>query len=429
LNDTGVDFDALMGVMFAQIRTLSKSFYCNFIGFENAAFLSYFQPGINADGYTIQWQPNENHSCAHNFTSAKWETFMNVPASGRAAVPLPPNSLGDGEIPRFCAETHVAHHDTGRPRLSLSGDPYDCRKRAWYYGNKEKIQSRWTDMFFDSVTNEAAFAYCVPLFNLTSSAPKFFNGLSADSNGMVGTSCTAFNLDALSAALLTQFEDFETDGTGVFVRERSTSLLVAASSSSKSTYFDTINSAPLHVLSSSSEVIKLVASQMQQAGWPNELTLVVWVNATNVLSYPSLKEGDAYYFKTNIKKGRGIEWDIVVVQQVICPAGYKVDSENFMCTECFWPYFSTGGAPKTCNSCFRDFFLKNSKCKECPMGAFCDGIMREETLEIKEGYWRSASTSGKVYECRMGAVSCTGGNISGSYCALGFTGKMVSLIK
>ena len=138
----------MMGLMFAQIRTMSKSFYTIWAGFENGAFAEYYQEDINEPGrYTVSWQADENHSCAHNYTETDWNTYLNVPASGRAPTPAPPSSFAADvkrePLPRHCLETFTARVDNGRVGQSLFGDPYDCRKRAWYFSNKGKPQKQW----------------------------------------------------------------------------------------------------------------------------------------------------------------------------------------------------------------------------------------------------------------------------------------------
>ena len=53
--------------------------------------------------------------------------------------------------------------------------------------------------FVDSTTGKAAFALCVPLFNITYKHPTVFeDGLAKDSHGLVGVACTALNIEAMS---------------------------------------------------------------------------------------------------------------------------------------------------------------------------------------------------------------------------------------
>jgi len=62
LNDTGIEFETLGGLLFAQIRTMTTSFYHLWAGFENAAFLGYYQYDINVeDRYSLSWQSDKNY--------------------------------------------------------------------------------------------------------------------------------------------------------------------------------------------------------------------------------------------------------------------------------------------------------------------------------------------------------------------------------
>jgi hypothetical protein len=424
------------------LRSLSQillhgQFYANWVGFENGAFLSYLQEGVLDPKYTVQFQPTGNHSCPYNYTTAAWDQYMDVPASGRAAVPAPFTTFGIGkaEIPSRCVETYIANAETGRPGTSLLGEPYDCRNRGWYYGQKNvKPHRKWSSMFFDSATNEPAFAYCEPLLNLSSSDPSFGDGLNKDKHGMVGVACTSLAIQALSTALLSQFGDLATGGSGTFIVERGTGLLVAASSSDKDAYFDTVGLARQPVSASPSDVIRFAAAAVQSsagadAAWADAFQTVAWVNDTDASTYPMLTVGDAYFVSSSTKLEVGISWDIVVVQKVSCPAGTYVDKDTLICAECIAPAHSSGGSPEKCDECTFGYFFKSktASCKTCPEGATCDGVTSEANMVIKEGYWRSSSKSPNVYECPLEDSACLGGNVARSYCKEGYTGPLCNV--
>ena len=288
----------------------ARKFYANWAGFENGEFLSYLEENVLDPSFTVQYQPNENNSCPYAFTDAAWDTYMDVPDSNRAAVPSP----GAGpSIPSRCVETYVANKNTGRPGLSLLGEPYDCRNRVWYYANKGQPKARWSPVFLDSATNEASFAYCEPLFNLSTSAPKFFNGLAADPEGMVGVACTAMEVQALSEALLSQFDDLSAGGSGSFIVERSSGLLIAASTSVKDEYFDAGNSVRQAAATSPSDVIRFAAATIQDSvgagnDWPSDFTTTAWVTRADTALFPALTAGDAYYVGTLVMFDHGLVW-------------------------------------------------------------------------------------------------------------------------
>jgi hypothetical protein len=198
LNESGVEWSSLGSLMFAQIRTISVSFYHLWAGFENGAFLGYYQKDtLNTDEFSIAWQSTENHSCAYNYTNAAWDSAMNVPASGESAVTNP--GIFNRFLPSRCREIFTANPVSGSRAVSVDASPYDCRYRSWYFDTKNEAKhagsKRWTSMYIDHSTNNPAFALCAPLTNLTSKAPRFYEGLQADENGLVGVACTGLYIE------------------------------------------------------------------------------------------------------------------------------------------------------------------------------------------------------------------------------------------
>lgn len=108
---------------------------------------------------------------------------------------------------------------------------------SFYCGNKCIIY-RWIDV----TANKAALGLCVPLTNLTSKATNY-DGVNADSNGLVGVACTGVFLEAISVSLLISFTDLARGkndaGLGAFVVDRTTGLMIAAGTSLLGKYFYT----------------------------------------------------------------------------------------------------------------------------------------------------------------------------------------------
>jgi hypothetical protein len=163
LNGTGVDYNALGSMMFAQIRTLSQSFYHLWAGFENGAFLGYYQAGVNAPAYSLSWQEDLGMACPYSYTSAQWEGALNIPASGIAAETDPASAT----LTAFCRESFTASQLTGRKDDSLSGAPYDCRKRGWYFTTKRNLQKQWSGMYV-VVAVPSHFSLICPLIPMLS---------------------------------------------------------------------------------------------------------------------------------------------------------------------------------------------------------------------------------------------------------------------
>ena len=406
----------------------SSNFYHLWAGFENAAFLGYYQVGTNLDDlYTLSWQASENYSCAYNFTNNSWTSALNIPASGLEAEPVPFRGEDGGtSMPSYCREIFAADHATGRMRASVSGAPYDCRKRGWYFNTKANLKKQWTSMYVDKTTGSPAFALCAPLFNLSATASSSLgSGLSLDDAGLIGVACTGLYIEAISAVLLEAFSDITASGPGAFIVERSSGLLVAAGISEVGAYYDSARQVRISASQSSSDHIRFATASAALRTGTISFTTTVWVTAEDEANYPLLKAGDAYYVTAETKSANGISWDLVVLQQVVCPTGYYVDIVNLICGECISPASSSGGAPQSCDRCAQNYVIKssNSECAYCPVGARCDGKTPEDKMEIKPGYWRKNGDTHKVYECLM-SQACSGGNTSGSYCTEGFTGVL-----
>ena len=97
----------------------------------------------------------------------------------------------------------------------------------------------------------------------------------------------------------------------------------------------------------------------------------MWVTEADEAKFPSLKAGDAYYITTSIMNDNGLTWDIVVVQKVVCTAGYFANAKTLMCEECLSPFWSGGNAPVVCDRCIKGYFMDHGVCTECPDGAVC----------------------------------------------------------
>jgi hypothetical protein len=396
--------------MFAQIRTISTSYYHLWAGFEDGAFLGYYQPDtLYPKRYSINWQTNQNHTCDYNYTHSGWNKALNVTSSGLPPVHDPYNAARENEsgnrlLPARCREAFLAKKDDGALGGSFDGDPYDCRYRGWYFNTKEAAKSekvkRWTGMYVDRSTNQPAFALCAPLMNLTAYAPHYNGGLKADSRGLIGVTCTGLYIEAISAQLLALNNDISTKGS--FIVERSTGLLVAASVPDVSAYYDAASFAREAASQSNSDMIRFVSAKLVAAEWPDSLTTVAWVTASDALSFPSLVPGDAYFVSTEVLHDSGLTWDVVVLQKVSCEAGEYVDTDSFICLQCVSPKFSSGGAVATCDSCIatnpgdKGYYLSEdgSACLVCPTGATCVG--GTWLPYPKKGHWVKPGVSEKL---------------------------------
>lgn len=307
LNESGVDFGNLGSMLFAQ-----TSFYHLWAGFENAAFLGYYQYDINIDDrYSLSWQSNENYSCP------------------------------DLNISTSCRELFTADRKTGRKDYSIGGASYDCRARAWYSDTKYYVAKRWTSLYIDRAAGKPAFALCAPLVNLTTKSTDF----SMDENGLVGVACTGVFIEALSSVILDSFTDLggsNPTGLGAFIVDRASGLLVSAGTSNQGQYFNDETMTQILASESTNNLIRFASRVISNysSTWPSDYTTVAWVR-DNSTEYPTLNY-EAYYISTLVLTVPGLVWDLVVIQEVDCPVNYYVDVDTLVCTECISPRFTSG---------------------------------------------------------------------------------------
>jgi len=111
--------------------------------------IEYYQSGVNAPGYTLEWMENEDHACPYAYNHDAWDFF-----SGGAPDPYAPT------LPKHCIELFDVNPVTGRMAQSLAGSPYDPRRRAWYISTKAIVSTRWSDMY--ETTPAHAAVVCGP---------------------------------------------------------------------------------------------------------------------------------------------------------------------------------------------------------------------------------------------------------------------------
>lgn len=198
--------------------------------------------------------------------------------------------------------------------------------------------------------------------------------------------------------------DSDISHKGSFIVEQSTGLLVAASVPDVGDYYDAASFTRVAASETSNDIIRFASTKLASRDWPDSLTVVVWVEASDALLFPSLVPGDAFYVSTKMLQEPGLAWEVVVVQKVSCEKGEYVDTKNFMCLQCASPKYSTGGAAATCDSCVatnagdRGFYLSEDEdglaCVECPTGATCVG--GTWLPYPKKGHWVKPGVSEKL---------------------------------
>ena len=138
-NGSKVLYDNVGSLLFGSIRTLQNfgSYYHLWTGFEDGAFLGYYDRGTVAGSdssfYTISWQTSYNHSCDYNTTLASWKSKLEVPKSGLSYPGWPSQRASSMRLSSYCREYFHAKKDNGRRVNSFSGQAYDCRMRGWYF--------------------------------------------------------------------------------------------------------------------------------------------------------------------------------------------------------------------------------------------------------------------------------------------------------
>jgi len=232
---------------------------------------------------------------------------------------------------------------------------------------------------------------------------------------------------------------------GVFIVERSSGLLVAASVQTEDIgdYLDIATSSRVAASASPNDLIRftehaikagLAAGLAVGTVWPDHYTFTAWASRADAVVYPALTAGDAYYMSTSVLRENGLVWDLVTVEKVNCLPGTFADEVTLMCLECTKPDWSGGNAPKTCDQCVPGFFKDHGVCTECPEGATCDGTTSHDDLVLNPGFWRitdDSSTIVALYACPSGSAACLGGanfsNGGNSYCAVGYTGPVCAV--
>jgi hypothetical protein len=422
-NDSQVNWGKLEGLMFGQIRVLQGfgNYYHLWAGFEDGSFLGYYDKGKNAKApdqnqYTISYQSSANHSCPqYNYTIETWNKTIgeNIDKSGVKYSPPPPDKTGHYirsfhkkqqplPLQRFCREYFMADPNSGKMVDSWGGAVYDARKRGWYFNTKTQLTSRWSGMYVDRSTNEPAFAFCVPLTNLTTRQP--IPVRLVDKNGLVGVACTGMYISDMSKGLAETFTNFEEHG--VYVREASSGLLVATSASATSgssmqAYYDSTAQSRILPTASPDKLIRWSAGELIKnnsgtcGNWPCDgTTFVKWVNNSYESTVPgltSIHKGDAFYINTQDFKQNGLSWQVIAVQKVDCPVGYEVDTEKFVCKECISPASSAGGSSQ-CTLCIQGYYYNKAhkRCETCPSdNAICKG--GSALPYPKQGYWMDTS--------------------------------------
>ena len=84
-----------------------------------------------------------------------------------------------------CREYFEADPKTGEMRQSFAGADYDCRGRGWYSNAADSRTSRWSSLYIDKTSKQAAFAYCTPLQNFFLSFFLSFCGTKKNSVGIL----------------------------------------------------------------------------------------------------------------------------------------------------------------------------------------------------------------------------------------------------
>ena len=176
-----------------------------------------------------------------------------------------------------------------------------------------------------------------------------------------------------------------------------------------------------------------------------------------------------------LRDGRGIEWRIVVVQDIICPVGHGVDRRDAIgtcvacaagkfadepmhdcescpsgtvapitgseaCLPCNEGFFQTGGATRcerciepftsiqsatSCDRCLDGWYSPesfnsaggNMTCRLCPQHATCV----DQSILVDAGFFRTSQASFVLYACPFGERACPGG-ANASKCITGYNG-------
>ena len=383
-NKSSVDFSSLSSLLFADIRKLQSfgSYYHLWVGFEDGAFLGFYDKGsfeeIPRNLFAISYMSSSMHDCSSQY---------NISAP--------------------CREYFTADNETGTMTLSFKGAQYDPRTRAWYFktagrttafrirhpGNwtspnddVETPEAQWTSMYVDKSLGEPAFAFCVPLLDLTSSLAAIAATKVDQRTGLIGVVCTGLLIEDISRSIAASFTD--ASDKMVFVRDHE-NLLVASSARDRGSYYNASVAKRIETARSPDALISWAARQLMNStgdnSWPEDGTNIVrWVqesrfSSNEVIGGTAIKQGDAYFISTQAYNGigSGIDWDIIVVQRVDCPVGYEVDTEKLVCIECVSPAMSDGGA-SSCNLCVQGYYFSKSrgKCRQCPRNAVSHQFVR-----------------------------------------------------
>jgi hypothetical protein len=198
LFDGSVNWEDIRSLFFSQIISNQAfgSYYHHWVGFDDGGFIGYYNKGVvsgaSAAVYTISYMLNGNHTCNSSY-----------------GIVAP------------CREYFEADPKTGELRKSFAGADYDCRGRGWYSNAADSRTSRWSSLYIDKTSKQAAFAYCTPLQNLTTNAT-ISRSLIYDTNAtkpIIGVACSGMYIDDIAQELKRTYTP-RTEGSGVvYVRE------------------------------------------------------------------------------------------------------------------------------------------------------------------------------------------------------------------
>ena len=236
-----------------------------------------------------------------------------------------------------------------------------------------------------------------------------------EANPLIGVACSGMFTTDLSEEI--RQSELHTGADLIYVRERKSNGLIAASVADRSAYYNENASSPGAALVKTNEskdaLISRTAAYFESIGlegdWPTEpMEIILPGNDTDDAGR------DAYFLSLTNFVEKGIDWQIVVAQKVDCAPGTAVNedksSSSFMrCTACEAPKTSAGGAGG-CTVCVKDHYYNKAKdkCLSCPEGAECAGN-GTQPVNI-DGWWgdRGGKSEGtyEFYPCETlaGAV-------------------------
>jgi len=477
-----LDIDILAKLMFAQMRTLPERFYHIWAGFEDATFLGYYNTGINGkcdsgapplriskchtfneNAISVAWQSGGNKTCPYNTTKSAWNAGGS-PGASTSSYTIPAYSWPNTSkaqtsmypIPAWCRELFTADAHTGKRLVSFDGAPYDCRKRGWYYNVKNEMKKQYSGVYVDKKVQEPAVAACVPL-NVSgpSHEPSVsYQGSLSDENGLVGVSCTGILLRDLSAYVKEIFSEFEYDVSAAYIVDRTTVQLRAVNNGSSTdrqrkyaAYFDYSKMAFVNPGKSDDPKIKWSWDVLKNPLNGSIGTPLTYDPTDPDEDFPynvtmhrfDGADGDGYLYyvakSSMVFEGlsdMGLEWDLVQVQRVECPAGSiseqavcercpagkSADQILQVCVDCPAGTKSNEGSAD-CEDCGPGTFSKNSSitCSKCDSvahltskkgAAACDQCVAGYYTTTRQNLDDPEDT--KCHPCPVGVATCAGGS-------------------